>query len=44
MTEAQARKELALDEERRLALGGVAYHSTTAATFVTMALEIEESQ
>jgi hypothetical protein len=44
MTESQARKELAEQEEQRLAAGGIALHSTSASAFVTMGLEIEEAQ
>jgi len=44
LTEAQAKKELAAEEEQRLASGGIALHSTNASAFVVMALEIEETQ
>jgi hypothetical protein len=42
-TEAEAKKELVEDEERRLA-GGTSLHSTCASSFIIMALEIEETQ
>jgi hypothetical protein len=44
MTEAQAKKELVEDEERRLGAGGTSLHSTSASSFIIMALEIEETQ
>jgi hypothetical protein len=44
MTEAQAKKELVEDEERQLAAGGTSLHSTSASSFIIMALEIEETQ
>jgi hypothetical protein len=44
ITEAQAKKELALEEEQRLAAGGIALHTTSAAAFVIMGLEIEDTQ
>ena len=44
MTEAQARKELAEEEERRLAAGGISLHVTSASSFIIMGLEIEEAQ
>jgi hypothetical protein len=44
MTEAQAKKELAEDEEKWLAAGGMSLHSTCASSFIIMALEIEETQ
>jgi hypothetical protein len=44
MTEAKARKELAEEEERRLAAGGSTLHATSASSFVIMGLEIEETQ
>lgn len=44
MTEAEAKKELAKEEEGRLAAGGVSAHSTNALAFVVMGLEIEEAQ
>ncbi|PPR03501.1 hypothetical protein CVT24_012668 [Panaeolus cyanescens] len=43
-TEADARKELALEEEERLKKGGKAVHDTPAHTFVVMALDIERAQ
>jgi hypothetical protein len=44
MTEAQAKKELAEEEARRLAAGGVSLHATSASSFIVMGLEIEETQ
>jgi hypothetical protein len=44
MTEAKAKKELAEEEEGRLAAGGISVHSTNASAFVVMGLEIEEAQ
>ncbi|PPQ81349.1 hypothetical protein CVT26_014500 [Gymnopilus dilepis] len=44
ITEAQAKKELAAEEEKRLAEGGVALHGTSASSFISLGLEIEESQ
>jgi len=44
MTEAQAKKELVEDEERRLAAGGTSLHSTSASSFIVMALDIEDTQ
>ncbi|PPR04539.1 hypothetical protein CVT26_002506 [Gymnopilus dilepis] len=44
ITEAQAKKELAAEEAKRLKMGGAVLHATSAYAFVVMALEIEESQ
>ncbi|KAF9522288.1 hypothetical protein CPB83DRAFT_777307, partial [Crepidotus variabilis] len=44
MTEAKAKKELAAEEERRLADGGDSLHATSASTFIIMGLDIEDSQ
>lgn len=44
MTEAQAKKELAEDEEKRLASGGVSLHATSASAFIIMGLELEDAQ
>jgi hypothetical protein len=44
ITEAQARMELAKDEERRLAAGGELLHATSASSFIVLGLEIEETQ
>ncbi|PPQ77567.1 hypothetical protein CVT26_006159 [Gymnopilus dilepis] len=44
ITEAQAKKELATDEEKRLSDGGAVLHSTSAPAFVSLGLEIEETQ
>jgi len=38
------RKELAQEEEARLAEGGVSLHTTSASVFVVLALELEEAQ
>ena len=44
LTEAEVRKELNLDEERRLASGGVMLHGTSAGSFIMMGLDIEDTQ
>lgn len=44
LSEAEVRKELAELEAARLAKGGIALHKTTAVTFLTLGLELEESQ
>lgn len=44
LSEAVAKKELAQDEERRLKEGGASVHKTGPDAFITMGLEIEESQ
>jgi hypothetical protein len=44
MTEAQAKKELAQEEESQRAAGGAPLHSTSASSFIIMGLEIEETQ
>jgi len=44
MTEAKAKKELAEEEKKCLAAGGISVHSTNASAFVVMGLEIEETQ
>ena len=44
MTEAQAKKELAEEEERRLAAGGLSLHVTSAFRFIAMALDLEDAQ
>ncbi|KAF9054775.1 hypothetical protein BJ165DRAFT_1321710, partial [Panaeolus papilionaceus] len=44
MTEAEAKKELAEEEEERIKKGGVSYHETSASSFVCAAIEIEDSQ
>lgn len=44
ITEAQAKKELAEEEERRLASGGTSLHATSAPAFVGMGLDLEEAQ
>ncbi|KDR83151.1 hypothetical protein GALMADRAFT_134646 [Galerina marginata CBS 339.88] len=44
LTEAQAKKELAEEEGRRLAAGGVALHATGPSAFLVMGLDIEDTQ
>jgi len=44
MTEAQVRKELAEDEERRLQAGGISLNETTQAAFLISGLELEDMQ
>jgi len=44
MTEAQAKKELAEEEEERLASGGVSLHAMSAGSFVAMGLDLEDAQ
>lgn len=44
LTEAKVQKELAEEEERRLAAGGIALHETTALSFLVLGMELEESQ
>lgn len=44
LTETQVRKELAEEEGRRLAAGGVTHHATNASMFITLALDLEETQ
>ncbi|KAJ3484293.1 hypothetical protein NLJ89_g11993 [Agrocybe chaxingu] len=44
ISEAQVKKDLALEEQKRLAAGGVAFHETTAAGFLSYGLELEEVQ
>ncbi|KAF8895002.1 hypothetical protein CPB84DRAFT_1848339 [Gymnopilus junonius] len=44
MSEAQIKKELAEEEERRIAEGGVSLHETSAAGFIQMGLDLEEAQ
>ncbi|PPR04026.1 hypothetical protein CVT26_001447 [Gymnopilus dilepis] len=44
LSEAQVRKELADEEERRIKEGGVSLHETAPAVFVQMGLELEEAQ
>jgi len=38
------KKELADEEEKRLAAGGISPHNTSAASFVALGLEIEDAQ
>ncbi|KAF8885404.1 hypothetical protein CPB84DRAFT_1750196 [Gymnopilus junonius] len=44
MSKAQIKKELAEEEERRIAEGGVSLHETLAAGFIQMGLDLEEAQ
>ena len=44
LSESKARKELAQLEAKRLAVGGIALHKTSPAAFLTLGLELEESQ
>lgn len=44
MNEAQAQKALAEEEDVRLAAGGTALHATSPSLFITLGLELEESQ
>ncbi|PPQ97896.1 hypothetical protein CVT26_013070 [Gymnopilus dilepis] len=44
ISEVRVRKELAAEEEKRLKSGGISLNSTSAASFIGLGLEIEESQ
>ncbi|PPQ73936.1 hypothetical protein CVT26_006557 [Gymnopilus dilepis] len=44
LTQAQVRKELAEEEDRRVANGGTVYHKTSASVFLNNGLAIEDSQ
>ena len=44
MSEAQVKKELAEEEQKRLSSGGIALHETSPAVFVQMGLDLEEAQ
>ncbi|PPQ76859.1 hypothetical protein CVT26_001497 [Gymnopilus dilepis] len=44
ISEAQVKKELAAEEEKRLKAGGISLNNTSAASFVGLGLEIEEFQ
>ncbi|KAJ3501027.1 hypothetical protein NLJ89_g9529 [Agrocybe chaxingu] len=44
LSEAKVRKQLAEEEKERLAKGGIILHVTSAASFITHALEIEDAQ
>ena len=44
ISEAQVKKELAEEEERCLAAGGISPHNTSAASFLVLGLEIEDTQ
>ncbi|KDR74714.1 hypothetical protein GALMADRAFT_70522 [Galerina marginata CBS 339.88] len=43
ISEARVKKELAEEEEKRLAAGGISLHNTSAASFLGLGLEIEET-
>ncbi|KDR65962.1 hypothetical protein GALMADRAFT_81295 [Galerina marginata CBS 339.88] len=44
ISEARVKKELAEEEEKCLAAGGISLHNTSAASFLGLGLEIEETQ
>jgi len=44
LSEAQARKDLAAEEEALLIAGAVRLHATTASMFMVVGLELEEGQ
>ncbi|KAJ3500320.1 hypothetical protein NLJ89_g9853 [Agrocybe chaxingu] len=44
ITEAEAKKELAAEEEKHLAAGGVSIHATSPPAFVAMTLELQDTQ
>ncbi|KAG6818426.1 hypothetical protein H0H93_005084 [Arthromyces matolae] len=44
ISEAEARKELTMEEEQRLKSGEVARHTTSASMFLVLGLELEEEQ
>jgi len=44
MTEAQERKELAKEDEVRIARGDVTLHATSPSAFVFLAMELEDCQ
>jgi len=44
LTEAEVRKELAEEEERRAVAGIVSPHETTASAFIFLGIEIEDMQ
>ncbi|KAF8956039.1 hypothetical protein BDZ97DRAFT_1764137 [Flammula alnicola] len=44
LSEMQVKKELAEEEERRLAAGGVSLHATSAWYFIQMGLDLEDTQ
>ena len=44
MTEAEVKKELTEEEERRAEAGIVSPHETTAATFIFLGIELEDMQ
>lgn len=44
LTEAKVQKELAQEEDSRLAAGGTSLHTTSPAAFITLAMDLEELQ
>ncbi|KAF8958645.1 hypothetical protein BDZ97DRAFT_1906427 [Flammula alnicola] len=44
LLELEGKKQLAEEEERRLADGGISLHATSAASFVQMGLDLEDTQ
>ena len=44
ISEAQVKKELAEEEQTRLAAGGISLHNTSAASFIVLGLEMEDTQ
>lgn len=44
LTEAKVQKELAQEEDSRLAAGGTSLHTTSPGSFLTLAMELEELQ
>ncbi|PPQ77497.1 hypothetical protein CVT26_006143 [Gymnopilus dilepis] len=44
ISEAKVKKQLAEEEEKRLKAGGISLNNTSAASFVTLGLDIEETQ
>lgn len=44
LTEAKVQKELAEEEDSRLAAGGAALHEMSPLVFLTLAMELEDSQ
>ena len=44
MSEAQVKKQLAAEEEKRLKDGGIALNKTSASSFIALGLEVEEFQ
>jgi hypothetical protein len=44
LTEAQVQKDLAEEEESRIASGGVVLHETSPSAFLVLGLELEDAQ